>query len=219
MYLNVKEKKLRNESVIYKVSKSNNEIILTADIPTDAAVFIKSNIGTELIIPLYLKQISSEGNIFTGNILFNYEHINYIKKHPLDVYNLFIVVNKEVLEGSVKFTIPSVRLATYNKPELDLFLKLSNDLNKLSADLYKTKKEYPKFMPSKIDLNKGMIPVATGVGNEYKWDYPFDSITKYLKNTIEIVNSLSCKYDALLDRVNDLNKQIIDHIYEGYNVV
>lgn len=207
---------ITDTSAILSITKLNNKISILSDIPINSVVFLKiQGFKNEYIIPMYIEKQESDGYIFSCRVLFTSEQLDFINANPRQVYECSFEINGSSIDGSFKFTIYSVRFANQIKSNLDTLGHIMKDLAELKSDIYVTNKRETKSLIA-VDIAKGMVPVATGIGNEYKWDYPLANVYDKLKDLSKLVYDLSEQNTQLVQRINELETKINDHIYEQY---
>ena len=203
-------------SAVLGLTKLNNKISVLTDAPIDSVIFLKINgFKNEYVIPMYIERTEETGHIFSCEILFTSSQIDFINSNPKQVYNCSFEINRSNVEGSFKFTIYSVKFAYQNKTNLDIIGQIVKDLAEIKSYIYVNNKTETNTLFA-VDIAKGMVPIATGIGNEYKWDYPLVNVYDKLKDLSKLVLDLSEQNTQLVQRINELETKINDHVYEQY---
>ena len=206
-------------SAIIPISNTHNKISVVVKAPISSVVFLTiKGFQKPYIIPLFFVRTSEEGNIFSESIRFLLEHIKYIGEHPNKVYKGTLSIDGIPVEGTIKFMVNSMKIAQNNKQDNDVLVNLTKEYAKLRSEIYMLKKTYPKISKSPVDLKKGMVPVATGSSNEYVWDYPLTRLHTQVKELIKLNKELADQNAKLVEKVNELEKKLTDHIYEEYEL-
>ena len=76
----------------------------------------------------------------------------------------------------------------------------------------------PGFKVPEQTLYKGMVPMATGIYNEFVWDFPFSDLRAKVLELSELVLKLSTQNTQLTERINTLEQKVNEHIYEQYQL-
>lgn len=210
---------VENTEAIIAISNNNNKMSIVAQVPLSSSVFLTLHgFKRPYTIPLLYSQTKKEGHVFTGDIKFLLEHIQYINDNPKQVYKGTIIINNIEVQKHFKFVISSITVALSNRQDNDALINLTTEYAKLRADLITFKKSYPRIKLPVTELRKGMIPIATGDGNEYIWDFPFISLYNQVKELIKLNANLAEQNANLVEKVNELEKKLTDHIYEEYEL-
>ena len=78
---------------------------------------------------------------------------------------------------------------------------------------------YPSIDITEAELQKGAVPVATGYGNTYVWDYPnliIKDLLEKMKKSSEILIDLSEQNKYLVNKVSELETKLNNHLNEQY---
>lgn len=208
---------ITDTSVVLGITKLNNDISILTDAPIDSVVFLKIiGFKNEYIIPMYVEKTESNGHVFSCKIMFTNEQLDFINEHPKQVYECSFKINKSIISGSFKFTIFSTKFAYQNKNSLDVVQQLIAEFVQLKSMIYKLNKGQSQLPIATPDISKGMVPVATGINNEYIWDYPLSNVYNKLKSLSELVVELAEQNTQLANRLNELEVKLNEHLYEQY---
>lgn len=215
--LQIVENQLSELESVQVITFSNKTISLVVDAPMQALITLKTNIDGDCFIPLQFIETLPEGNKFIGDLVFTNPQINYLKAHPKKVLSFTVEINNEAAKGSFKCHIHPQLIDQFST-NTSLLYEIYTRYNKLVADLYKEKFSNPQYQQAEQPLGRGMVPVATGVGNEYKWDYPLNNIRERVLALSQLVLNLSEQNTQLTNRVNELESKVNEHVYEQYQL-
>lgn len=207
----IKNKELQTTEYKFQILKPDTTIEIVGEIPISSTVMCHVvGFSEEYMFPLMYKETLDIGNVFSSIFYIDSICTNYFKKYPDKEYKIYFTVDKLKLnnEQSIIFN-PKLKHNSNNLLE-GLVKQVSEILQKINII------NMP-FEPNK-DIKKGMIPVATGIGKQYTWDYPFETLSEIVKELSDIVTKLSNENLNLTNRVNDLEKNMIKHIYEQYEL-
>ena len=204
---------------VMPINGVNNTIEIISNIPVDSVVFIEiEGFKETMTIPLYITRTENEGNVFSAQIYFTNSQVDYIKKNPKQVYTGKFIINNNHIEGDFYMTVNPQHVVYLNK-FINNYIPLIKEISSMRAELYKiAKQQYTKEPIDHSDLKKGTVPVATGVGNQYTWDYPLQQVETKLQQLSEIVKELSAANQQLTNEVSVLKQHVLDHIYEEYDI-
>lgn len=218
MLIQVKDYKIVSELKSFPVSSINDKIEIIANIPSNAALYLViTGFNKPYYIPFNFDGVSKEGNHFYTKIIFNDAQIDKLRVKPDTKLFGKLVVNNSEIPGKFKITY-NTQLLPYIKGN-SVIASLVKDIAELRKEVYTISKKYPKFTPTQYDMPKGVIPVATGVGNEYVWDFPLKDVHVVLTKMSTIIAELSEQNKALTERVNQLEQEVHDHVYEQYKLI
>lgn len=205
---------------VMPISGINNTIEIVSNIPMNSVVFIEIDGFKEtMTLPLYISREELDGNVFSGQILFTNAQVDYIKSNPKQVYTGKFIINNTHIDGDFYMTI-NPQHVDYLSKTVNNYIPLITEISKLRAEIYKFQKSAQVTSSLNIpeDLRAGTVPVATGVGNQYSWDYPLSNVETKLKQLSEIVKELSAANQQLTNEVSVLKQHVLDHIYEEYDI-
>lgn len=218
MLIKITDYKIVSELKTFPLSSINNKVEIVANIPANSSIYLViSGFKKLYYIPFNFDSVTEEGNHFYTRIIFNDSQIDKLRTNP-DI-KLFgkVLINNSEIPGEFNITY-NVQLLPYMRGN-SVIASLVKDIAELRKEIYVMSKKYPKFEPTQFDLPKGVIPVATGVGNEYTWDYPLKDVMVLLSKMSTIISELSEQNKALTTRVNELEQEVHDHIYEQYKLI
>ena len=202
---------------IIPFSLANKTINILVKAPINSSVFLTTNINGEYVIPMFFKEQTADGNIFTCDLTLLKHQIDYLKQHPKTILAFTISINSIDIEGEFK---GSIHPQLYNS-----FIKDSNTIKQLQDKLIDLESKIafmntkaPDFKVPIQTLHKGMVPMATGVYNDFKWDYPFSNIRALTLELSQLVNDISRQHKELITRVNALEQKVNEHVYEQYQL-
>ena len=204
------------ENVI-PITISNKTVELAAHLPVNASIYLKTNIHGEYYSPFGFVRTEEDFNIFSCSIVLLNNQVQYLKQKPTKAIKFEVVVNDALVEGSFKCSVHPQLLDTFSV-NANVIKELQDKYTQLYADFYKDKYESPKFDKDSQPLAKGMVPVATGVGSEYNWDYPLDNLREHVIKLSQLVLDLSEQNSQLTKRVNELEVKVNEHVYEQYQL-
>lgn len=162
-------------------------------------------------------ETTNDGLIFTGRLLFNKQMINYIAEHENN-YLCFKIARTKI-ENKQKFSINYASIERVINALPNTYMQLTESVNNLSnrVDTFVNRQYYnTRFITDENKTIKGMIPVAVDNNGNYKWDFPFIKEKEILNQSINLLKDISKQISLLNDRVNTIEKKLMDHIYEGY---
>lgn len=208
-----------NLKSLMSISGINNTIELVSKIPFNSAVFLTiDGFKEQMTIPLYIIREEIEGNVFSAQILFTNSQVDYIKANPLQIYTGKFIINNNHVDGEFYMTINPQHVAYLNKV-VNNYIPIMQEVARLRAEIYKSNKEKQNTnFESPYDFREGTVPVATGIGNTYIWDYPLSQVETKIKQLSEIVKELSEANRQLTNEVSVLKQHVLDHIYEEYDL-
>lgn len=218
MLIQINNYEIVNELKTFPLSSINDKIEVIADIPSNATLYLViTGFKKPYHIPFNFNGATKEGNHFYTRIILNDAQIDKLRVNPNTLLYGKLLVNNFEIPGEFKITY-NVQLLPYIRGN-SVIASLVKDVAELRNELYSVSKKYPKFTPTQYDMPKGVIPVATGIGNEYVWDYPLKDVHIVLSKMATIISELSEQNKALTTRVNELEQKVHDHIYEQYKLI
>lgn len=217
MIINIKDYKVTNELKTFTVNEVLNKINLSANVPINTTIYLVIHgLKKEHYIPFSYVNSSKQSNNFQTRITFTDAQIDYITVNSIKTLTASIVINNITLEDTFNILV-NPQILPHIKGN-SVVLSLMKEVSELRQELHVVQKKYPSFVPVG-DLQKGAIPVATGVGNTYHWDLPFKDIVVTISKMMDLIAQLSEQNLSLTTEVNDLKQQVHDHIYEQYQLI
>lgn len=218
MIIKITDYKIVSELKTFPLSSINNKIEVVANVPSNTTLYLViTGFKKPYHIPFNFSGTTKEGNHFYTRIIFNDAQIDKLRVSPNTPLCGKLLLNNLEVPGEFKITY-NIQLLPYMRGN-SVIASLVKDVAELRNELYSISKKYPKFTPTRYDMPKGVIPVATGVGNEYVWDYPLKDVNVLLSKMSTIIAELSEQNKVLTERVNELEQEVHDHIYEQYKLV
>ena len=212
MYTVTNDNVLITDNNQFYLSKSTD--VLTINIgkrPTTSKVMCHT-IGFEndYFFPLVFKEFDDDGNaIFQSVFLLEAKQLDYYKSIKKDFKFYITIDNAKITNEQILVINPKLILI-----DNSLLNEVYKNINELRQEL---KSQNSRFNGTD-HIKKGMVPISTGVGTDYIWDYPNSNILKLLKESSELNLKLMKQCEDLTDRVNRLEKTLTDHIYEQYTL-
>lgn len=218
MLIKIENYNITSELATFPLSAINNRIEIVANLPINTPMYLIINgFKKPYHIPFNFSSVSKDGNHFYVRIILTDAQIDKLRTNPTTQLSGKILINNFEIPGEFKITY-NTQLLPYMRGN-SVIASLVKDIADLRKEIYALSKTYPKFTPAQYDMPKGVIPVATGVGNEYTWDYPLKDVHVLLTKMSTIIAELSEQNKALTNRLNDLEQDVHDHIYEQYKLV
>lgn len=208
----IKDNSLITKEQVFCIKTKHDKIEVIGEIPISSRVFCIAKCGMNTYsFPLMYKETTNTGNVFSSIFFVDDGFLNHYRLNENAECCFSIKVDNCLLENTQKLSI-SPRVSANNSIFKDSILK---EINSLKQDLVAFKSN---TLETNTNMKKGMIPIATGLGEEYLWDYPFSDLHNKLVKTIELEKQIAECISDLTKRVNDLETKILDHIYESYNI-
>ncbi len=217
--LNIQDGVLLNapDNIIF-INKNNNYIQVKSNSNSSKTIYLViTGFLKDYYVPLYFQQKDTDANIFENQIQFKQENITYIKKYPNKIYNCYFKIDDIIIDGTFKINIMLSDIVI--NEQQDIIIDLQNKYNDLQATLKNFMLTYPTINVTDAVLQKGAVPVATGYGNTYVWDYPkliIKDLTDKVKKLSEIVVDLSEQNKHLTTKISELETKINNHVNEQY---
>lgn len=207
----IKNNDLIIKEQVFCINTKHDRIEVIGKIPISSRVFCIVECGfNKYDFPLMYKETLTEGNVFSSVFFLDDNFLNNYRLNNTEC-NFYIKVNNCILNNKQALSI-SPKVSSNNSIFKDSILK---EINSLKQDLVAYKS--PAIIPNQ-SIKKGMVPVATGLGNMYVWDFPFSDLHNKLTKVIELETEIANCISDLTKRVNELETKILDHIYESYNI-
>jgi hypothetical protein len=215
---NIVDNHLENPNdIVHVFSFSNKTINVVVKTPISSAVFLIAHINQKYIIPMYFTSQSKDGNIFTCDLTLSKQCIEYLKQHPKKVISFEVSINDTLVEGNFRGSIHPQLFDSFLK-ESDIIKSIQDKLIKINSDIAILQQNPSAFKESEQTLYKGMVPMATGVYNEYIWDFPYNGLQKKVLEISELALNLSTQCSKLTEHINRVESKLLDHIYEEYQL-
>lgn len=202
---------------IIPFSLANKTINILVKAPINSSVFLTTNINGKYVIPMYFKEQTADGNIFTCDLALLNHQINYLKQRPKTILVFSISINNTKIEGEFKGSIHPQLYNSFLK-EINTVKQLQDKIIELESKIAIMKVSAPGFKVPEQTLYKGMVPMSTGVYNEFIWDFPFSDLRAKVLELSGLVLNLSTQNTQLTERINTLEQKVNEHIYEQYQL-
>lgn len=209
--LKIKDNKLETCELLY-IHSTQSTIEVVGDFPITSKVkcYIEGPFQT-YYFPLVYKETIDEGNVFSSVFIIDDNSLTIQKLNNNTQCSFYIQIDNTVIEGKQLIEL-NPKIISNIDSQVSTLIKEVNDLKQL------VKGRLNELTICNSDIKKGMVPVATGVGDTYTWDYMFDNITKNLTELSSIMTNVSSAIDVLTKRINDIEVKLHDHIYESYYI-
>lgn len=203
---------------IIPFSYTNKTINIVVKAPIQSSVFLNTNVNGDYNIPMFFKEQTEEGNMFTCDLTLLKTQVEYLKQHPKTVLVFKVYINNTLIEGEFRGSINPQLYNTFIKNEYNTLKQIQDELIKLNSKIAILNAPKVPFEETPKTLYKGMVPISTGVYNEYKWDFPFSDLRETVKSLSELVLNLSQQNSKLTSRLSTLEEKVNEHIYEQYQL-
>lgn len=215
--LYITDNKLEPVEYIIPFSLSNKTIDIMVNAPMISHIYLTTDINGKYNLPMYFKNATPEGNVFTCELGFLKYQIDYLKEHPNKVLEFTITINNSTVEGTFKGTVHPQLYSSFIT-DANIIKTLQDKILELNAQIKIAQISAPAFDKTEQTLYKGMVPIATGLGNSYVWDYPFNDMRLKLLEITSLVTNLATQNTKLTERINDLETKLLNHLYEEYQL-
>lgn len=208
--------KIKDNTLITQSNYNINSIGTTIDVVGE--IPIASNVMCHITGPfneysfaLNYKETTDEGNTFSSPFIIDDNSLKIQKLNSESACYFYITINGVIIDNKQLITISPKLISTADRQ----IVYLIKEVNTLKQEL---KTQIASFKTTEANIKKGMVPVATGVGDGFVWDYLFDNVTKNVEDLAKLMTKTSEALDALTKRVNDIEEKLHNHMYENYYI-
>lgn len=204
------------EDSVYVIKSDKDDIELKGIIPVYSYVTLRVVADDyTIVVPMEFKTVEDELTTFKTKLYLTDFDINKLIKSSKIYLRLFI--NQAVIPGKINLDIHPGSIARCKTNNESVLIPLSKDLICMKARLDSYMNQNYKFDKTNV-VKKGMVPVATDSFGNYVWDFPFNATEKIVSELTQLVARQAGQITNLINRVTELETQVLDHINESYYI-
>ena len=204
---------LQTNTSYFTVDRPTAKIEVITNTPISSIIECEVlGLNFEYKFPLNYEYSTDEGNVFGNTFLIDDKVANFIRLNPNNNYRFRLVLNGKVINNEQNLRFNPKIVANFN----GLYYALLKEVSVLKQDLVAFRSSRGIRPDAKVA--KGMVPIATGNGTEYTWDFIYGDVADKLEKYAKLVSDLVESNNNLSSRLLKIEKDLTNHLYKNYDI-